>query len=186
LIWNQGDKDTEGLVMKNLALPVLAATLLGFVVAAPMPARADVEAGMLTCRSAQPSNFVVVSAQTFDCLFAPAAGGPRQHYEATIHRFGAQIGVSENSSLDWAVFAATPRVRPGALAGGYGGVSAGATVGVGGNANGLVGGLDNSFALQPVSLQGQTGLNVVATVTALDLRAIAPERHYRHRRHHRR
>ena len=137
--------------MKKFALPVLAASLFGFAVVAPMSARADVEAGMLTCHSAHASNFVVVSAQTFDCIFAPAAGGPPQRYEATIHRFGAQIGVSEDAQLGWAVLAATPRVRPGALAGGYGGVSAGATVGIGGNANGLVGGLDNSFALQPVS-----------------------------------
>ncbi|HEX5211145.1 MAG TPA: DUF992 domain-containing protein [Pseudolabrys sp.] len=169
--------------MKKLAFPMLAAMSFGFVVAAPFAARADVEAGMLTCRSVQPSNFVVVSSQTYNCLFAPATGGPPQRYEATIHRFGAQIGVSEDAQLGWAVFAATPRVRPGALAGGYGGVSAGATVGVGGNANGLVGGLDNSFALQPVSLEGQTGLNVVATVTSLDLRSVAPARH-RHRRHH--
>lgn len=172
--------------MTKFALPLLAATLFGFSVVAPMPARADVEAGMLTCRSVHPSSFVVVSAQAFDCVFAPAAGGSAQHYEAIIHRFGAQIGVSEDAALGWAVFAATPRVRPGALAGGYGGVSAGATVGIGGNANGLVGGLDNSFALQPVSLEGETGLNVVATVTSLDLHSIAPERHYRHRRHHRR
>ena len=172
--------------MKKFALPVLAASLFGFAVVAPMSARADVEAGMLTCHSTHASNFVVVSAQTFDCIFAPAAGGPPQRYEAMIHRFGAQIGVSEDAQLGWAVFAATPRVRPGALAGGYGGVSAGATVGIGGNANGLVGGLDNSFALQPVSLEGQTGLNVVATLTSLDLQSVAPERHYRHRRHHRR
>ena len=172
--------------MKKFALLTLTATLLGAAFVAPMPARADVEAGMLTCRSVHPSSFVVVSEQTFDCVFAPAAGGSAQHYEATIHRFGAQIGVTEDTSLGWAVFAATPRVRPGALAGGYGGVSAGATVGVGAGANGLVGGLDNSFALQPISLQGQTGLNVVATVTSLDLRSVVPVRHYRHRRHHRR
>jgi hypothetical protein len=172
--------------MKKLALQILTATLFGFIVVAPMPARADVEAGMLTCHSAHPSNFVVLSAQTFDCVFAPASGGRAQRYEATIHRFGAQIGVSEEASLGWAVFAATPRLRPGALAGGYGGVSAGATVGIGGNANGLVGGLDNSFALQPVSLEGQTGLNVVATVTSLELHAIEPVHHYRHRRHHHR
>lgn len=67
-------KNMDGSVMKKFALPVLAASLFGFAVAAP--ARADVEAGMLTCHSAHASNFVVVSAQTFDCVFAPAAGGP--------------------------------------------------------------------------------------------------------------
>ncbi len=69
------------------------------------------------------------------------------------------------------------------LGGGYGGVSAGAAVGVGGAANGLVGGY-NSFALQPVSVEGQTGLNVVATVTGLELRPVAL--HARPHRYHRR
>ena len=72
--------------MKKFALLTLTATLLGAAFVAPMPARADVEAGMLTCRSVHPSSFVVVSEQAFDCVFAPAAGGSAQHYEATIHR----------------------------------------------------------------------------------------------------
>jgi hypothetical protein len=56
-------------------------------------------------------------------------------------------------------------------------------VGVGVAANGLVGGLNNSFALQPISVEGQTGLNVIATVTGLDLRPVTPVRqHRRHRR----
>ena len=55
-------------------------------------------------------------------------------------------------------------------AGGYGGVSAGAAVGVGVGANALIGGLGNSFALQPVSVEGQTGLNAFAGVASLELR----------------
>ena len=58
----------------------------------------------------------------------------------------------------------------GALAGGYGGLSAGAAVGLGVGANALVGGLGNSFALQPVSLEGQSGLNAFAGVSSLELR----------------
>jgi hypothetical protein len=99
-------------------------------------------------------------------------------------RFGAQIGISSDVTLAWAVFAPTPHVGPGALAGGYGGVSAGAAVGFGVGANGLVVGL-NSFALQPLSVEGQTGLNVVATVTGLELHPVVPVRHHwHHRRHH--
>jgi hypothetical protein len=67
------------------------------------------------------------------------------------------------------------------LAGGYVGASAGAAVGVGVAANGLVGGLNTSFALQPISVEGQSGLNAIATVTGLDLRPVVPVRH--HRRH---
>ena len=45
-----------------------------------------------------------------------------------------------------------------------------ATVGVGVGANALVGGSNNTIALQPVSVQGQTGLSVAAGVAGLDLR----------------
>jgi hypothetical protein len=69
------------------------------------------------------------------------------------------------------------------LAGAYIGASAGAAVGVGVAANGLVGGLNNSFALQPISVEGQSGLNAIATVTGLGLHPVVPVRH--HRRHRR-
>ena len=81
------------------------------------------------------------------------------------------------------MFAATSHLGAGALAGGYIGASGGAAIGVGVGANGLVGGLNNSFALQPVSVEGQTGLNVIATVTGLELRPVVPARRHRHRRH---
>jgi hypothetical protein len=129
------------------------------------------------------TSYVVVSNQPFDCVFTPSAGGPVQHYQAAIHRLGAQLGVSSNVTLGWAVFAPTATVGPGALAGVYGGVSAGAALGVGAGANGLVGG-NNSFALQPISVEGQSGFNVVATATTLELHAVAvPVHHYRHHRH---
>jgi len=72
----------------------------------------------------------------------------------------------------WHVLAPTNVVGPGALAGGYGGVSAGAAVGLGLAANALIGGLNNSFALQPVSVERQTGLNVYAGITSLELRLL--------------
>lgn len=159
-----------------------AAALVGLAAMATTPASADVAVGTLTCRSAGTTSFVVVSGREFACVFAPTVGAP-QPYQAVIHRFGAQIGVSTDIVLAWGVFAPTPVVGPGALSGGYGGVSAGATVGVGLGANGLVGGLNNSFALQPVSVEAQTGLNVVATVTALDLRYVAHVRKARKHRH---
>lgn len=167
--------------MKKVAL--LAAAFLGL--AAATPALADVEVGSLSCHSAGAASYVVVSGQPFDCVFQPASGGPLQHYHAVIHRFGAQIGFSNDVTLAWAVFAPTRRVGPGSLAGGYGGLSAGAAIGIGGSANGLVGGT-NSFTLQPISVQGELGLNVVATVTGLDLEPVVPphRRHYKRHRSH--
>ena len=159
-----------------------AATLFGLVLTT-MPALAYVEVGMLNCRSPGTSGYIVFSTRTFDCVFTPSSGAPTQYYQGTVQRFGAQIGFTNDVALGWAVFAATSRVGPSALAGGYVGASGGATLGIGGAANGLVGGFNNSLALQPISLEGQTGLNVIATVTGLDLRPVTPVRH--HRRHRR-
>ena len=172
--------NTKGKIMKKLAL--LAAALLGL--AATTPAHADVEVGTLSCRSAGAAAYIVVSGQPFHCIFTPAAGGPVQYYQAVIHRFGAQVGFSSDVGLAWAVFAPTRHIGPGRLAGGYGGVTAGAAVGIGVGANGLLGGA-NSFALQPLSVQGEIGLNVVATVTGLYLEPVLPARHHRHYRRHR-
>lgn len=159
-----------------------AAALFGLALTT-MPSQAYVDAGMMSCRSPGTASYIVFSARTFDCVFTPSSGAPPQYYQATVQRLGAQIGFTNDVALGWAVFAATSRVGPGALAGGYVGASGGATVGVGLAANGLVGGLNNSFALQPISVEGQTGLNVIATVTGLDLRPVMPVRH--HRRHRR-
>jgi hypothetical protein len=84
------------------------------------------------------------------------------------------------------VSAPNSRLGRGELAGNYGGVGANASVGIGGGGNFLVGGSANSYALQPISVQGQTGLNVAAGIADIELqpfRGNAPRRHYRHRRH---
>ena len=67
------------------------------------------------------------------------------------------------------MFAPTAQIGPGSLAGSYGGATAGATVGVGGAVNALVGGSNNTISLQPVSFQGNTGLNVAAGIASMTL-----------------
>ncbi len=69
----------------------------------------------------------------------------------------------------WAVYAPSTGVF-GALAGTYAGATAEATVAVGLGANVLVGGSNRTVALQPLSVTGQTGLNLAAGVAALELR----------------
>jgi Protein of unknown function (DUF992) len=58
---------------------------------------------------------------------------------------------------------------PGFLAGEYVGASGEVTVAAGLGANVLVGGSNRTVALQPISLGGQTGLNVAIGVAALHL-----------------
>jgi len=158
----------------------LAAGLFGLVFTAAAPAQAG-EIGLLTCKSPQTVGYILWSSQAYDCVFQSTVGGGTQYYSGTINRAGAEVGWSNNVTLVWAVFAASTKVGQGTLEGGYGGASAGAALGVGARANALVGGFPNSFTLQPVSVEGEGGLNVRATVTGLWLQSAVP-----HPKHHRR
>jgi hypothetical protein len=72
-------------------------------------------------------------------------------------------------TIVWAVFASTD-LPDRALAGDYVGASADASIGIGAGTKILVGGSKNSVSLQPLSVQGQTGLNLSVGVADLSLR----------------
>jgi len=137
--------------------------------AGPAAAQSRVQAGVLECRGLGTTSFVIGSVHELECVFRSDYGQPIR-YHGVVRKLGVDIGFTEQSSLAWGVFAPTRQIGPGDLAGVYSGVTAGAAVGVGGNANALVGGSNNSFALQPVSIEGQTGINVAVGVADLELR----------------
>ncbi len=144
-----------------------AAAVLAFAGAADA-APHGLKVGTLTCNVASGWGFVFGSSKDLHCTFR----GNRdrgEHYTGTISKFGVDIGYTEGGVLVWGVFAPSSDIRPGALAGDYAGATASATVGVGLGANVLIGGLDKSFALQPLSVEGNKGLNVAAGVGAISL-----------------
>lgn len=142
-----------------------------------------VRAGILQCRGGQNVGFVVGSVNSFECVFQSEGRRP-EPYVATVRRFGVDVGFTQQTQLTWAVNAPARAVGRGELAGNYGGVGANVAVGIGGGGNFLLGGAQNAYALQPISLQGQTGLNVAAGIADLELQPVrfAPRRSY-HRRH---
>jgi hypothetical protein len=71
--------------------------------------------------------------------------------------------------LLWGVIAVARGLPAGALAGTYAGVGANASFGVGAGANILVGGTGRAFSLQPLSVQGQTGVNIAGGITTVTL-----------------
>jgi hypothetical protein len=163
----------------------IAALVASFAGANALPA---VRAGVLQCQGGQNVGFVIGSVTSLECVFQSEGRRP-EAYIATVRRYGVDLGFTEQTIFSWAVNAPAGRVRYGDLAGNYGGVGANASVGVGGGGNFLVGGPQNAYALQPVSVQGQTGFNVAAGVAAVELEPVqfAPRgthRHYRHHRHH--
>jgi hypothetical protein len=131
-------------------------------------AQGGVQVGTLTCNVAGGFGFIFGSSRAINCTFAPPGGAP-QHYVGSIDRFGVDIGYVRGGVLLWTVVAPTANIAPGSLAGTFGGATASATVGVGLGANVLIGGSNNSIALQPLSIQGTTGLNVAAGIAALTL-----------------
>jgi hypothetical protein len=128
-----------------------------------------VNVGVLECRGIGTTGFIIGSVQDLECVFRTDYMPPVR-YHGIVRKWGLDIGITEQSVLAWGVLAPTARIGPGDLAGSYGGVSAGAAVIVGANANALIGGSNNTFALQPLSLEGQTGVNVTLGVANLELR----------------
>lgn len=149
-----------------LATAVLSAGAV--VLQAPARADAAVRAGMLTCQVASGWGFVFGSSRDLHCTYT--GGGRVAKYTGKISKFGVDIGYLRSGVLVWAVLAPTTDLAPGALAGDYGGVTAGAAAGVGANANILIGGSTKSISLQPVSVEGDKGINVAAGIAAISLR----------------
>jgi uncharacterized protein DUF992 len=171
--------------MRFSTLSIATAALVASIAGAN--ALPPVQAGILECRGGQNVGFVVGSLTSLECVFRTEGRRP-EPYIATVRRYGLDIGFTDQTRFSWAVNAPTGRVGRGELAGNYGGVGANASVGVGGGGNFLVGGPQNSYALQPISVQGQTGLNVAAGVADIELQPVVahggPRRHMqRHRRH---
>jgi hypothetical protein len=104
--------------------------------------------------------YVLGSSRDLHCTFLPAAS-PLEHYAGTISKFGVDIGYVQDAVILWTVLAPTVSLPPGSLTGTYGGATASVTVGLGVGANVLVGGSNNTVALQPVSVEGGTGLDGV-------------------------
>ena len=157
-------------MLKKLAVAIGALSLATGALTLGSPAQAQaVKAGVLNCNVAGGFGFIFGSSRAVNCTFAPAGGGPPQHYVGSIDKFGVDIGFTRGGVLIWTVFAPTTSPAPGALAGAFGGATASATVGIGLGANVLVGGSGSTISLQPLSIEGNTGLNVAAGVAAMTL-----------------
>jgi hypothetical protein len=154
------------LVAGALSLAIGGAFALG----TPADADTTVKTGVLTCNVDSGWGFVFGSSRDLKCNYSGSAGR-KEHYSGHIAKYGVDIGYLQGGVIVWAVLAPTNDLAAGALAGDYGGATGGAAVGVGGNANVLLGGFKNSITLQPLSLEGDKGLNVAAGIASITLHA---------------
>jgi hypothetical protein len=157
---------------------LLAGAALAGALALAGQASADgVKVGTLSCHEASGWGFIFGSSKSIHCIYS-GSGGHIERYDGNVSKFGVDIGYTGSAVILWDVIAPTTGIHAGALAGHYGGVTGSAAVGVGAGANVLVGGFNRSFTLQPVSIQGQTGLNVAAGIGAMTLRYVPGSYHH--------
>lgn len=130
--------------------------------------RMAVKAGYLTCHVAAGWGFIFGSSRRIKCSYS-SSPHYTEYYTGSITKFGADIGYLGSAVMLWTVLAPTTNLGPGALEGHYVGATASVALGVGAGANVLLGGFKNSIALQPVSIEGQNGLNIAAGVGSLAL-----------------
>jgi hypothetical protein len=126
-----------------------------------------VEIGTLSCHESGGWGFIFGSSHEVNCTFSN--GSRVEQYNGAISKFGVDVGYRQSGILIWAVLAPNTDDSPGALEGHYGGATAEGSVGVGVGANVLVGGSTRSITLQPLSIEGATGVNVAAGIGELSL-----------------
>jgi hypothetical protein len=126
--------------------------------------------GILSCDVSKGIGEILSRKQTLTCQFKPD-GGQLETYSGSIDEYGVELGKIDQGHLIWGVASAMRGVPQGALAGKYVGVGAGAALGVGVGANALVGGNNQSFSLQPLSVDGETGINIATGIVKVTLTA---------------
>ena len=155
--------------MRRLTVSLAVAAVTAIAATSFATAQSRLKTGVLECRGGASIGLVIGSSSMLTCVYR---GDDRfeDRYVGILRKVGLDIGITNDVSLAWLVFAPTGRVGPGDLLGTYAGVSGSASVGVGLGANALIGGSNNTIAFQPLSGQAQTGLSVAAGIAGMDLR----------------
>jgi Protein of unknown function (DUF992) len=152
-------------------MAICIATMVVAAVLATSAANAQsrrVQVGTLSCSLSSSIGLVIGSQRNVSCLFRGTSGEADEPYTGTMTRVGLDVGFTTGSVIIWTVFAKTNRYK-GMLTGTYTGASAEMSLAAGLGANVLVGGSSQTVALQPLSVQGQIGLDIAGGVGSLDL-----------------
>lgn len=146
------------------------ALAIGLIVGSTVAQADGAKVGTLNCDEAGGWGLVFSSSKQLKCVFSPSDKSLKsERYSGTINKYGVDIGFVDGAVLLWAVVSSDGKTQPGALAGSYGGVGAAAAWAGGLGANVLVGGSNKGYALQPLNIEGITGLNVAAGVVEVIL-----------------
>lgn len=162
----------------RLAVGASMTLALAGVLPSAASAGVGIQVGTLVCSGSGGWGAVITSRKAFNCTYSSVDNSVRSSYNGVIQKYGIDVGRTGNTTLVWLVFAPSAMAGgnfvEGALGGKYVGVGGEVSVGLGVGGNALVGGLDDSFSLQPVSVQVQSGLSIAAAVETLRLTYVGP------------
>jgi len=151
------------------ALKLAAITAAAWLACGSIASAQTIRAGTLTCDGKGSIGLIIGVKEKLECTYQPANGGPARNYRGTIGSLGIAVGVTGPSVIVWGVLASSTELPSDALTGQFVGVAADAALGLGVGAQVLVGGTAKSVVLQPLSVKGETGVNIAAGVAALTL-----------------
>ena len=151
--------------MRNMIKTIAIAAVATFVSFGA--ANAGGKLGVLTCDVEGGWGAFIGSQKEVTCTFTKTNGRTTE-YVGNISRLGVDVGYLGNRKIVWAVVGVGKNTEAN-LSGSYIGASASATAIVGIGANALVGGMKNGIVLNPVSVEGTTGVAVSAGITSLVL-----------------
>ena len=157
--------------MKAILALAAAGAMTAGITAGPAAAAEDAgfKLGTLTCQATEITNAIVFTDVDFACIYE-SVNGNTEPYEGEIDKIGVDLSIKNNVTMVWAVIAPTETEwKPGQLAGNYVGASADASLGIGAGARVLVGGGDDGFQLQPISVDGIEGVGVSLGIESFEL-----------------
>ena len=157
------------ILLRRLLVTSLAVSLLLPSISLAQADTAKVRVGTLTCKGKGRIGWIIGSQEKLACIFESSGKGPKRNLVGTVTNFGLDVGIKGASVMVWGVLGSTTSLPSDALYGRFAGVAADASLGLGAGAKVLVGGNNKSIVLQPLSVQGQTGINVAIGVTGLRL-----------------
>lgn len=154
------------IAQKNLVTTIVG--LVALLGVSGANAQSTIKLGTLTCTGGEGVGLVLGSKKSYECRFV-GSDGASDGYTATVTKIGLDVGVTNKTTMVWTVLAAAQPRAPRALAGSYVGATADTSLGLGAGVKVLVGS-QNSVTLQPLSVQGQTGVNLAVGVAELTLK----------------
>lgn len=153
--------------------PLLASAAIALSAAVNAFAQNSTKIGELECFVAPGTGFVVGSSKDISCTLYGPDDEALENYIGELKKYGVDIGFTEETLLKWSVFVPERSFyQPGSLGGNYAGASASASLSVGLGASVLIGGLSENFALQPIKVNRQQGINIAVGITRMVLRPV--------------